>query len=364
MLDDLPQTITQIRARLLAWYRHNKRDLPWRDETDPYRIWISEVMLQQTQVATVVPYYERFLRRFPSLAAVADASLSEVLKAWEGLGYYARARNLHRAAVELVQKHGGRFPQTYAELRRLPGFGDYTAGAVASLAFGQAVPAVDGNAKRVLARLLALQEEATHGPAARRLHDFAAALVDPHAPGDWTQALIELGAVICQPQNPKCLLCPLNELCQARRLGLERATPVKPAKKALPHFDVTAAVIRQDGRVLIAQRPPEGMLGGLWEFPGGKQEPHETLPECLQREIREELGINIAVDEPLVSVKHSYTHFKITLHAFTCRLLAGQPQALGVADWRWATLDELDAFAFPRTDQQIIAALRRTTGDR
>lgn len=361
MKANLSPTIETIRPRLLAWYRHNRRDLPWRGETDPYRLWISEVMLQQTQVTTVIPYYQRFLQRFPTLADLAAAPLAEVLKAWEGLGYYARARNLHRAAVEMMEKYGGHFPQTYAELRRLPGFGDYTAGAVASIAFGKVVPAVDGNVKRVLARLLALPEEVTRGAAARQLRDFAAALVDPQAPGDWTQALMELGALVCLPQNPKCLLCPLHELCRARQQGLERTLPVKPAKKALPHFDVAAAVIRQDGRVLIAQRPPEGMLGGLWEFPGGKQEPGETLPECLRREIREELGVEIAVETPLVVVKHSYTHFKITLHAFVCRLLAGQPQALGVADWHWVTLAELDTFAFPRTDQKIIEALRRET---
>ncbi|MFN8454597.1 MAG: A/G-specific adenine glycosylase, partial [Anaerolineae bacterium] len=227
MPDDL--NVAHLRSQLLTWYHHNRRDLPWRGETDPYRIWISEVMLQQTQVTTVIPYYYRFLQRFPTLADLAAASLPEVLKVWEGLGYYARARNLHRAAVEIVAKYGGRLPHTYAELRRLPGFGDYTAGAIVSIAFGQAVPALDGNVKRVLARLLAWQEEVTRGPAARRLRDFAAELVDPQAPGDWTQAVMELGAVICVPQNPKCLLCPVNELCQARRQGLERILPVKPA---------------------------------------------------------------------------------------------------------------------------------------
>jgi A/G-specific adenine glycosylase len=357
MTDNLADKIEPIRSRLLAWYRHNRRDLPWRDETSPYRIWISEVMLQQTQVATVMPYYHRFLERFPTLAALAAASLDDVLKAWEGLGYYARARHLHRAAIEIIQRHGGCFPTTYAELRTLPGFGDYTAGAVASIAFGEVVPAVDGNVKRVLARLFAVREEVGRGPAARQLRETAAALVDPGSPGDWTQALIELGATVCLPQTPKCLLCPLNDLCQARLQGLERELPVKPAKKILPHYDVTAAVIREQGKILIAQRPPEGMLGGLWEFPGGKVENGETLAEGLRREIREELGLEIAVGEPIVAVKHSYTHFKITLHAFACRLIAGQPQALGVADWRWAMFEELDAFAFPRTDRKIIAAL-------
>lgn len=364
MVENLLQNLPQIRARLLTWYHHHRRDLPWRDETSPYRIWISEVMLQQTQVATVIPYYHRFLQRFPTLADLAAAPLDDVLKAWEGLGYYARARNLHRAALEIVEKHGGRFPATYAALRALPGFGEYTAGAVASIAFGEPVPAIDGNVKRVLARLFALREDVNRGQTGRQLREIAATLVDLTAPGDWTQALMELGATVCLPQTPKCLLCPLNDLCQARLLGLERELPVKPAKKVRPHFDVTAAVVRENGRVLIAQRPPEGLLGGLWEFPGGKVEAGETLAAALQREMREELGLEIAVDEPIVMVKHGYTHFKITLHAFACRLITGQPQALGVADWRWVTLDELDAFPFPRTDQKIIAALRGETGDR
>jgi A/G-specific adenine glycosylase len=363
MIDHLADKIEPIRSRLLAWYRHNRRDLPWRNETSPYRIWISEVMLQQTQVATVIPYYHRFLERFPTLAALAAASPDEVLKAWEGLGYYARARNLHRAAVEIVERRSGRFPTTYAELRTLPGFGDYTAGAVASIAFGEAVPAVDGNVKRVLARLFAAREEVGRGSATRQLREIAAALVDPDSPGDWTQALIELGATVCIPQTPKCLLCPLNDLCQARLQRLERELPVKPVKKILPHYDVTAAVIREQGKILIAQRPPEGMLGSLWEFPGGKVENGETLAEALRREIREELGLEIAVGEPIVAVKHSYTHFKITLYAFACRLIAGRPQALGVADWRWVRPDELDTFAFPRTDRKIIAALHDNDSD-
>lgn len=348
-----------IRSRLLAWYAHNRRDLPWRNESDPYRIWVAEVMLQQTQVATVIPYYGRFLARFPDLAALAAASLTETLKAWEGLGYYARARNLHKAAAEITAQHGGQLPTTYAELRRLPGFGDYTAGAVASIAFGRAVPAVDGNARRVLARLFAIEEDIRRSGTMRRLRQLAAKLVDPDRPGDWNQALIELGALVCRPHTPQCPLCPLAELCRARLQGREHTLPHKSPAKKLPHYDVTAAVIRRGERMLIAQRPPEGMLGGLWEFPGGKQEAGESLAQCLRREIREELGIEIEVGPPLTTIRHSYTHFKITLHAFYCRLLRGEPQPLEVADWRWVCLEELDAFPFPRTDLQIIAALRQ-----
>ncbi len=325
-------------------------------------------MLQQTQVVTVIPYYERFLQRFPTLPDLAQASLDEVLKLWAGLGYYSRARNLHRAAVEIATQHGGQLPTTYAELRKLPGFGEYTAGAVASIAFGEAVPAIDGNVKRVLARLFALEGDITRQPTKRQLAEKATQLVQTAtqlgAPaGEWTQTLIELGALVCLPHKPQCLLCPVNEMCQARLRGLQYELPVKPTKKPLPHYDVAAAVIyrqTETGAVeyLIAQRPLEGMLGGLWEFPGGKQEAGETLPDCLRREIREELGVDIAVGEMLTVVKHSYTHFKITLHAFYAQLTHEQtPQSLGVADWRWVTLPEMNEFAFPRTDSQIIEAL-------
>jgi A/G-specific adenine glycosylase len=315
-------------------------------------------MLQQTQVATVIPYYQRFLERFPAVVDLAAASLEEVLKAWEGLGYYARARNLHRAAVEVVERWGGRLPERYADLRQLPGFGDYTAGAVASIAFGEVAPAVDGNVKRVLARLFAIEADVSRGEAAQTLRQIATHLVDPARPGDWTQALMELGATICLPKSPRCLLCPVNDLCEARLRGLEQRLPFKPVKKALPHYNVAAAVIRQGDQFLIAQRPPEGMLGGLWEFPGGKQEAGETLEECLRREIQEELGVEIEVGGLITVVKHGYTHFKITLHAFACRLMSGTPQTLKVAAWRWVTLGEMEKFPFPRTDQKIIEALR------
>lgn len=358
LVEEFLQKASQIRLRALKWYHHNRRDLPWRGETNPYRIWVSEVMLQQTQVTTVIPYYHRFLAQFPTVETLAAAPLEAVLKAWEGLGYYARARNLHRAAIEIVTKHQGRFPQSYAELRTLPGFGDYTAGAVASMAFGEATPAVDGNVKRVIARLFAIQEDISKGQAARQLKELAAALVDPTTPADWNQAMMELGATVCLPQKPKCLLCPVNDICQGRLQGLEQQLPVKAARKSLPHYDVAAAVICQDGKMLIAQRPLEGMLGGLWEFPGGKRKPGETLQSCLRREIWEELGVEIEVRQPATVVKHSYTHFKITLHAFYCRLIKGTPQSLGVADWRWVSLEEINAFPFPRTDLKIIEALR------
>ena len=354
-----PERVDRLRRKLLDWYDRHRRELPWRDETDPYRIWISEVMLQQTQVTTVVPYYERFLRRFPTLADLAAASLDDVLKAWEGLGYYARARNLHAAARQVMADHGGRLPESYDGLRHLPGFGDYTAGAVASIAFGERVPAVDGNVKRVLARLFAITDDVTQSGTARRLRANAAGLAPADRPGDFNQALMELGATICTPSSPRCLLCPVNAECEGLAGGINESLPVKSPRRERPHYDVTAAVIwRDDGHLLIAQRKPEAMLGGLWEFPGGKCRPGESLTDCLRREIREELGMEIEVGQYVTTIKHGYTHFRISLHVFECRHLDGKPSALDCADWRWVRLNELEDFAFPVTDQKIIQILR------
>ncbi len=351
-----------LQDKLLIWYQTYQRSLPWRGETDPYKIWVSEVMLQQTQVATVIPYYDRFLSRFPSVQALAAASLDDVLKAWEGLGYYARARNMYKAAQTIVQEHGGQLPQTYQALRKLAGFGEYTAGAVASIAFGHPVAAVDGNVKRVLSRLFAIEDDITSKAGRTQLQSKADALAQQaFVPADWTQTLMELGATICTPTKPKCLLCPAQALCQGRLRGLAESLPVKPQKKSTPHYDVAAGIIYDSEarkRFLIAQRPLDGLLGGLWEFPGGKQEAGETLPECLRREIREELGLDIAVAELVTRVKHAFTHFKITLHAYVAVLRAGQPQKMGVADWAWVTLDDLDNYAFGRTDQKVIEVIR------
>jgi len=357
--DEIP-----IQEPLLAWWDAHRADLPWRRTDDPYAIWVSEIMLQQTQIATVIPYYERWLARFPTVLALAEASLDEVLKLWEGLGYYSRARHLHAAAQTVVDEWNGRLPQTVPELMTLKGIGRYTAGAIASIAFAQPAPVLDGNVTRVLTRLFDIDEDVTQTATKKRLWQLAADLVPNARPGDYNQALMELGQQICLPAQPLCLLCPLSDHCRARRRGTQLERPVRPPRKNTPHYDVVAGVIWEKdvepgpkNRFLIAQRPLDGLLGGLWEFPGGKQEEGETLPQALQREIAEELAMEIEVETLLTRVKHAYTHFRITLHAFQAWHKKGRPQHVGVVDHAWVTLSDLDDYAFAVTDRKIIAAL-------
>ncbi len=350
---------------LLPWWDTHRADLPWRHTRDPYAIWVSEIMLQQTQVATVIPYYQRWMARFPTVADLAAAPLDDVLKQWEGLGYYSRARNLHAAAQTVMAEWDGQMPPTAVALQKLPGIGRYTAGAIASIAYGEAVPVLDGNVTRVLTRLTDYAADVTTTAAKKHLWQLAGELVPAERSGDFNQALMELGQQLCVPAKPACLLCPLALPCRARQRGSQLERPVKPPRKRTPHYDVAAGVIWQNGRAgrderfLIAQRPLNGLLGGLWEFPGGKQEPEESLPATLQREIQEELGIDIAVGEHLISIKHAYTHFRITLHAFHAAHVAGAPQHLAVANHAWVTLADLPNYAFAVTDQKIIAALQR-----
>lgn len=347
-----------ITDRLLNWYTQNARRLPWRGSSDPYVVWVSEVMLQQTRVETVEPYFERWMRRFPTLASLAQASQIEVLSVWEGLGYYSRARNLHRAAQIIMNESGGKIPSDPKLLRKLPGVGRYTAGAIASIAFGLDEPVLDGNVRRVLSRLFNVSEPIRSPEAERRLWELAATHLPTGKAGDYNQALMDLGAMVCVPRSPDCIRCPLSDSCSAYTLGLQEQRPVTRAKQDIPHYTVTAAVIQRDEQVLIAQRPSNGLLGGLWEFPGGKLQPGEDLASCLQREIREELGAEIIIGGAVGTYRHAYTHFRVTLHAFHCTLVNGDdPQPLQVDDLRWVSPSDLKDYPMGKIDRQIARRL-------
>jgi A/G-specific adenine glycosylase len=356
---DNPSQRTACRRRLLRWYRTHRRDLLWRRSSDPYAVWLSEVMLQQTRVVTVSDYYERFLQRFPTITDLALADETAVLKAWEGLGYYSRARNLHRAAKAVVADHDGQLPDTYDGLLALPGVGPYTAAAVSSIAFDRPHPALDGNVMRVLSRMLRLEQDPRKASVRAEMIRAGEALMPARTgAGDLNQALIELGASLCSATRPSCDICPVSAWCRAyAELQDPSVLPLRPKRKARPHLQVTAGIIRRRGKLLIAQRPPGGMLAGLWEFPGGKQEPGESLSDCLRREIHEELEMTIDVEEKLASVDHEFTHLSITLHAFAARHRCGRGRAVGCSDFKWIEADGLQQFALPRADHRVLEVL-------
>lgn len=350
--------ILALRQTLLAWYADCGRDLPWRDRSDPYKIWVSEIMLQQTQVKTVIPYYDRWLQQFPTVETLAAADIQQVLKAWQGLGYYARARNLHQAAKAIAASDGGVFPNTLEALLALPGIGRTTAGGILSAAFNLPVPILDGNVKRILARLIALP--VPPAKASKRLWQLSESLLDPQQPRDFNQALMDLGATICTPKRPNCDRCPWHPHCTAYQLQKQSEFPMREPSNPIPHKKIGVAVIWNDkNEILIDRRREQGLLGGLWEFPGGKIEPGETVEACIFREIQEELGIEVEVGSHLISVEHAYTHFRVTLSVHHCRHLAGEPQPLECEEVRWVKLEELDGFAFPKANVKIIEALRQ-----
>lgn len=343
---------------LTAWYKTDHRQLPWRETTDPYAIWLSEIMLQQTQVKTVLDYYRRFLAQYPNIESLAQAAPDEVMKLWEGLGYYARCRNLQKAAQRIVEKHRGVFPDTLAEVEALPGIGRSTAGAILTFAYGQKHPLLDGNVKRVISRIFDVDQDIQQTAVIKQMWEASAALLSESAePHLFNQAIMELGATVCLPQNPRCLLCPVKPFCQACERGTQHDRPVKAPKAKTPHHTIAVGVIWNEQQVFIQQRPEGGLLGGLWEFPGGKQEAGETLRETVQREIREELGIQIEVGELITSVKHAYTHFKITLHAYHCQYTSGTVEPQAAQAWRWVTPDTLPQYAFPKANKTVLEKL-------
>lgn len=343
--------MNRIASRLLDWYQQNSRDLPWRGQDNPYAVWVSEIMLQQTRVETVIPYFEKWMRIFPRVEDLARASEQDVLNAWEGLGYYSRARNLHKAAKILVTEHNGQLPQDLNALRALPGIGRYTVGAIASIAFGKDEPALDGNLRRVYTRLFDVSEYADSSSGEKILWGLAAKHLPEGSAGDFNQALMDLGALICLPRNPRCQLCPLFDDCQSRKKGTQEQRPVLKPKKEVPQHIHAAGVIINAGKVLLAQRPRNGLLGGMWEFPNGRVEgdPARHLESTLEMDY----SLKVKRGEGLGVVKHAYTHFKVTEHVFRCKFVSMSENG----NMRWVDLKELETYPMGKIDRQIARML-------
>ncbi|MEM6289302.1 MAG: A/G-specific adenine glycosylase [Bacteroidota bacterium] len=365
LLGDATEAVVEaFRTDLPAWFDGARRPMPWREpgpdgRRDPYRVWVSEIMLQQTRVETATPYFLRFVEAFPTVRDLAEAEQDAVLKRWEGLGYYSRARNLHKAARLVAERHDGRVPSDREAFRALPGVGPYTEAAVLSLAFDEPLAVLDGNVIRVLARVFGVKEDSKAGSTRSALQDLASHLLDPEAPGRWNEAVMELGATVCTPRSPACPRCPVCAVCQAHAEGTPEAYPVTSKAKPVPHHTIAVGVVTDDaGRMLIQRRPENGLLGGLWEFPGGKQEPGETIEDTCHREIQEELGLDVHVGPLVARVEHAYSHFRITMHAFRCRHRGGEPVSESGEPVVWVRPQDLDDYAFPRANRRVIEALQ------
>ncbi len=333
-------TRTAVRRNLLRWFETAARDLPWRHSRDPYRVWISEVMLQQTQVATVVPYFERFLKRFPTLASLADAEEQEVLQLWEGLGYYRRARDMHRAARLMRDEHASRFPNNPAVLRELPGFGRYTVNAVLSQAFDQKLPILEANSVRVLCRLLALRTSPQESAVQKLLWQASENLLPAKHVGQFNQALMEIGALVCTPTSPNCPACPLAKQCETNRLGLQASIPPPKKQPVIVSVEEVALVLRRDKRLLVVQRPATGRWANLWEFPHLEMDLLETHAVAAGR-LMERLGIVATIEREVAVIRHAVTRFRITMTCLEAAVTAGDFVAGLYPRGEWLTAPQL-----------------------
>jgi A/G-specific adenine glycosylase len=343
--------------RLLRWFEQHRRDLPWRRDRDPYRIWVSEVMLQQTQVATVVPYFLRFVEAFPTLTHLAAAAEEEVLRLWAGLGYYRRARDLHRAARILTTEHGVRFPRDADVWRSLPGVGRYILGAVLSQAFDQRLPIIEANSQRVLCRLFAQTADPRRGPTRRWLWQTAEAILPNRGVGEFNQALMELGSLICTPRAPRCSACPLAKDCETRRLGLQEQIPPPAVPPPTVQVKEAAVVVRRKKTVLLVQRPEHGRWANLWEFPHGPLQDSESFEEAADRLLPELTSLKATRGPELLTVRHGVTRFRITLVCFEAKYLSGRFRSTFYQDARWVNPTQLGSFPISSPQRRLAAAL-------
>jgi A/G-specific adenine glycosylase len=346
----------KIQSKLIRWFEKNKRDLPWRKTQDPYAIWVSEIMLQQTQVATVIPYYQKFLKSFPTIHHLAKSDLSKVLKVWEGMGYYSRARNLHRSSQMVLNHFHGRIPNTLKDLLSLPGIGRSTAGAILSFAFHKEAPILDGNAKRVLSRLFAVSSNLMRGETERLLWKISESMIPKGFSSPFNQALMDLGAMVCTPKEPDCDRCPLHRFCIGRASGEPERFPTKRLKRSVPHVESVSAVIKKDGKVLLYRRPPAGLLGGLWEFPNWRIEGKQRSRSRLRNSVKKETGLNVNVNESIGPFHQTYSHFKLTLYVFRCQHLDGKGTG------KWVPMRKLHLLPMSRIHRRIAEIINGEMG--
>lgn len=360
--DPTAARISRIRRKALQWYSRNKRDLPWRKRPTPYRVWVSEVILQQTRVETGISYFNEFVRRFPTLRSLSEARVDEVLHLWSGLGYYRRARNLHQAAREVTERYGGRVPRSEKDLRSLPGVGEYTAGAIRSIAYHERAAAIDGNTTRVIARLQAYQADPTRGDGPATIRRWAEALVPSRDPGAFNQALMELGARICLPRNPSCPECPVKGSCRGRKMGVASSIPPPARQRSRPVREVCAA-IRRKGRVLLARRPEAGLLGGLWELPGGEVADSLGDEEALRGLVMGLVGLEVRVGPRLARIRHSIMDRRIRGAAYDCRIARGRVRSKTYQAFRWMTPSEIPGLPLTGATRKYLPSLEREDGD-
>lgn len=339
--------------KMLFWYRKNARDLPWRRTKDPYKIWISEVMLQQTTVNTVIPYYERWIKLFPTVKHVAKTTLEDILRLWQGLGYYSRARNIHKASQIIVKSHSGQIPSDPIAARKLPGFGPYTTGAVLSIAYDIRHPIIDANVRRVIMRLLALKGFADVSQD-QKIFKFLDKVLPDKNIGDFNQALMELGALICKSKTPLCLSCPVRSFCKAYQKGMQEIIP-QPKKKIIKDIHAAIGIIQNGRRYFIQKRPSKGLLADLWEFPGGKIEKGESAAATIKRELKEELGVELKSLRWLMETKHFYTEFRVHLHVFQCEL---KKNPVLNRNRRWVDMADFYRYPMPSGSVKIVEALK------
>jgi len=349
-----------VSKKVLDWYYHKNYNFPWRNIRDPYSIWLSEVMLQQTRVSTVLPYYKRWLSALPDIMSVSKTDIDIILKLWEGLGYYSRARNFHKACQIIMRKYDGNIPEIPFEFLKLPGVGPYISSAVMSIAFNLPLPAIDGNAVRVISRLYSIN--LAYPKSKKQIFSFLSQLINHNNPGDFSQAVMDLGREICTASNPSCHICPIYNYCNAYVSNSVNKYPIRLKKKIKPHFNVAVGVIWWGNKILVSKRRESGLLAGLWEFPGGKIKTGETSKDCVFRKVREELGVLVKPVSFIKQVKHSYTHLSISIDAYHCHFMEGSPRAIGCAEWRWILPENIDALVFPASCHRLFESIKKRGG--